>query len=200
LNKPVKPQVPQAPEITVGEASFLQSLLDHLPALIPFTMPQKASYSRMTDFIWSGGTFVAWGFDNRETPIRLTGNPGGYHMELRAIDGTAPAHVALAAIIHAGLLGLPPKSSGADDYELRHLNQDTIVAELSEKDRKAAGVTEQLPLSVEDARAALLKDKRLVDSLGIEFVNGYLALNKTLNQQMDTGSPETDLKLLVETY
>lgn len=63
------------------EASFLGSVLDHLPALCAFTLPTEASYARVKDGMRSGGTYVCWGSnDNREAPLRLCGSPGSHHI------------------------------------------------------------------------------------------------------------------------
>ncbi|KZT32200.1 glutamine synthetase/guanido kinase [Sistotremastrum suecicum HHB10207 ss-3] len=57
------------------EASFLQGILDHLPASCAFTLGAPQSYERVKDGIWSGGTWVCWGRDNKECPVRLCGSP-----------------------------------------------------------------------------------------------------------------------------
>jgi glutamine synthetase len=54
----------------------------------------------------SGGTYVAWGRENREVPIRLSGAGGNYYFELRCLDGTANTYVALAAILESGMRGI----------------------------------------------------------------------------------------------
>lgn len=73
------------------EASFLSSLLDHIPALTALTLPQRASYKRVGDGIFSGGTYVYWGTDNREAPVRLSNasSPSARNFELRFVDGLA---------------------------------------------------------------------------------------------------------------
>ncbi|KAJ8589223.1 glutamine synthetase/guanido kinase [Rhizopogon salebrosus TDB-379] len=57
--------------LTPLERVFLAGLLDHLPAACALTLPIRASYARMVDGIWSGGTWIALGTHNRETPVRL---------------------------------------------------------------------------------------------------------------------------------
>jgi glutamine synthetase len=46
--------------LTPLERAFLAGLLDYLPAACAFTLPIRASYARMVDGIWSGGTWIAW--------------------------------------------------------------------------------------------------------------------------------------------
>jgi hypothetical protein len=86
------PNAPTATnDLTSYEASFLSSLLDHLPAVTALTLPQPASYKRVGDGVWSGGTYVSWGTDNREAPVRLcnANSPSSRNFELRFIDGLA---------------------------------------------------------------------------------------------------------------
>jgi glutamine synthetase len=86
------PHAPTATnDLTSYEASFLSSLLDHLPGVTALTLPQPASYMRVGDGVWSGGTYVCWGTDNREAPVRLcnANSPSARNFELRFIDGLA---------------------------------------------------------------------------------------------------------------
>jgi glutamine synthetase len=95
-------------QMSQQEQSFIAGLLEHLPAVAAFTLPTAASYKRAVDGAWSGGTYVSYGTENRECPIRLT-NPASSssrRFELRFIDGTANPHLAIAAIIRAGMTGL----------------------------------------------------------------------------------------------
>jgi glutamine synthetase len=57
------------------------------------TLPFPASYARMDDGLWSGGTYVCYGTDNREAPIRLcnAASPHSRNFEFRTTDGTANA-------------------------------------------------------------------------------------------------------------
>jgi glutamine synthetase len=68
-----------------------------------FTLSQDASYDRIRSGIWSGSEWVAWGFQNRETPVRKIG-PG--HWEIKSLDGLANPYFAIAAILAGGYLGL----------------------------------------------------------------------------------------------
>ena len=93
--------------MTPLERSFLQALLEHLPGVAVLTLPQRSSYARVGDGLWSGGTFAAWGTDNREAAVRLTGAPDKHRFEVRTVDGTASPHLSLAAILgaHVGCEG-----------------------------------------------------------------------------------------------
>ena len=77
------------PNLNPIEASFLASLLDHLPAIQALTQPLPASYLRMQDGIYSGGTYVAWGTYNKEVPVGLVDPriPKSRRFEIKCIDG-----------------------------------------------------------------------------------------------------------------
>lgn len=85
------------------EEAFLAGVLHHLPAILPFTFPQDASYERVREGIWAGGVWVAWGVQNRETPVRKI-SPG--HWEIKSMDGLANPYLGVAAILAGGYLGM----------------------------------------------------------------------------------------------
>ena len=85
------------------EMRFIASVLDRLPALCAFTMPQAVSYGRVAENSWTGGTWIAWGTQNREVPIRKS---APLRWEIRCLDGFANMYLALAAIMSAGLIGV----------------------------------------------------------------------------------------------
>lgn len=90
---------------------FVGGVLAHLPAVCAFGMAEGASYARVVDDHWTGGTWVAWGTQNRETPLRRV---GGGRWEVRCLDGTANMYLALGAVVAAGLLGL---EAGESEFE-----------------------------------------------------------------------------------
>ncbi|KAJ5820342.1 hypothetical protein N7474_005933 [Penicillium riverlandense] len=83
--------------------AFLAGILTHYPALVAFTLAQDASYERVESGVWAGSEWVAWGFQNRETPVRKVG-PG--HWEFKSLDGLANPYLAVAAVLAGGYLGL----------------------------------------------------------------------------------------------
>jgi len=87
--------------------SIIGAILEHLPSLCAFTMPQAVSYGRVVDDGWTGGTWVAWGSQNREVPLRLVseGGTAASRWEIRCLDGMANMYLALAAILGVGLMG-----------------------------------------------------------------------------------------------
>lgn len=91
----------------VGE-SFAAGVLSHLPSLMCFTTPNPNSYDRISPSTWSGA-YQCWGFNNREAPLRLSGDPSDrktLNFEYKVMDSTANPYLAVTAIIAAGLIGI----------------------------------------------------------------------------------------------
>lgn len=86
-----------------AEMAFFAGVMKHLEAVCAFTLPEAVSYDRVIDDSWTGGTWVAWGTQNRETPLRRV-EKGRW--EVRCLDGMANMYLALAAVVGAGLIGL----------------------------------------------------------------------------------------------
>lgn len=89
---------------------FVSGVLKHLPALCAFTMPDAQSYGRVVDNQWTGGTWVSWGTQNRECPLRRIQDG---RWEIRCVDGLANMYFVVAGIIAAGMLGLSSAPTSA---------------------------------------------------------------------------------------
>ncbi|EIW81762.1 glutamine synthetase guanido kinase [Coniophora puteana RWD-64-598 SS2] len=187
-----------SPHLNALESSFLAGLLNHLPAVTAFTLPQPASYSRVVDGIWSGGTWVSWGIDNKEVPVRLCNYafPASRNFEVKCIDGLANPYLALSAVLGAGLTGV---NKGAD-LHVRDCSVDRAPGQLNEKERAELGIVDRMALSWEDAIAKLEADDELIDAIGRKSVDAYLAVNKFLSSFMVAGSEEDVTTRLVESY
>ena len=161
--------------LTPAESSFLAGLMHHLPSVIALTLPLPASYARMLDGIWSGGTWVCWGVENREVPVRLTkpASPSR-NFEVRPVDGTANPYLAVAGVLACGILGI------RDGRALTAKNCDTAqtAAEMTPEERAALGITRRLPLNVDEARRYLAADDAIKNLLGAELVESFLNVNK----------------------
>ncbi|KAJ8589113.1 glutamine synthetase/guanido kinase [Rhizopogon salebrosus TDB-379] len=219
----LQPSVAEDPEdlsatsenvLTPLEHVFLAGLLDHLPAACAFTLPNCTSYSRMVDGIWSGGTWIAWGTHNRETPVRLcvpptyppaptqtqplsaksavpTANPpSGNHFEVKCVDGTSSPYLAFSGLLGAGLLGIQSRSP------LIEKDCRATAATMTEAEREAVGVKRRLPRTWEEARSALEEDVAMRDLLG-GVVEGFLTLDGLLHSP---ASEAERVQMLVENY
>lgn len=159
---------------------FVGGVLHHLPAICAFTMPEEVSYGRVVDDSWTGGTWVAWGTQNREVPLRRV-NQGRW--EIRCLDGFANMYFAMSAILAAGILGL--------NNDLREFPQKDVPinpSRLDEVGRVTYGIEHRLPTSFEEAANALMGDTELKEALADGFVSDYLAMKRseqTMLAEMD---------------
>ncbi|EHY60456.1 hypothetical protein HRR83_000217 [Exophiala dermatitidis] len=155
------------------ETQFLAGLLAHLPAVCAFTMPNPDSYGRVEDFAGATGTWVSWGTELRDVPIRKT---DATHWEIRCADGTANMYLGLAAVLHAGQLGL--------ENSLELTIQDATEAPgTNEVIRLQRNITQRLPRSLLEAVSALYEDEALYTALGGELCAKYLR-HKTLEAKI----------------
>ncbi|CAK1359533.1 unnamed protein product [Cercospora beticola] len=178
-------------ELKASSESFAAAILQHLPAICALTMPQSVSYNRVADDSWTGGTWVAWGTNNRETPLRRVNDT---RWEVRCLDGFANMYLALSALLSAGLYGMESESR----LEL----QDCKVnpTKLSEDEKKNLGIIQRLPRSLEEALAAMEADEEFQGLLGREVAMNWLAVEKA-TMEMLAEMPEAQRRIwLMERY
>jgi glutamine synthetase len=176
---------PDAPaRLSKLAASFAAGILRHSPALAAFTSPSVVSFLRLVPHRWSVGV-MCLGNQNRETLLRITpsltlgGEPAQQcHLELRSVDSTASPHLALAAVLRAGLEGIrndlphPPVLS-RDPAEL-------TAAELAEY------TTVEMPSTLGDALDALDADADARTWLPPRLYETYVGLKRAeLNETRD---------------
>ena len=163
-------------QLSSVEKSFLAGVMDHLPSLPALTLPIPASYKRVKDGVWSGGTYVCWGTENREAPVRLTNSasPSSRRFEMRYIDGTANPYLVLAGILGAGYLGIRSNL----ELTISDSPGPKYAAQMSEDERRALGIFKRMPLSWNEARESFASDTELSKILGTEFQEKYLSANK----------------------
>ena len=154
---------------------FIAGVLAHLPALCALTAPSFNSYHRIVPQFWAGA-FVCWGHDNREAPVRVPSQFRGAeeastNAELKASDASSNPYLALGGLIAAGLDGLERGLEPPDPIEVD-------PATLSDEERAGRGV-ERMPASQEQALDALAADERLLDALGAELADAYLAVRRS---------------------
>jgi glutamine synthetase len=171
--------------------SFYAGVLKHLRAIAAFTLPSPASYDRCSDGTWSGGRWVAWGTQNRETALRKI---EGSHWEVRCFDGLANPYLAIAAVLFAGVKGY------SDGEPLVWGDCEIDPAKLTENDRAELGVTQMLPGSVADALETLKKDEELVELMGPELVERYAAVKEMEVQFLGEMGHEERRRWLMERY
>jgi glutamine synthetase len=155
--------------------SFIAGLLAHLPALCALTAPSAGSYRRLVPRAWAGA-WRCWGHDNREAAVRACSPLSGMedattNLEYKPCDASASPHLALGALVAAGLDGIerrlePPAPVTVDP------------AGLSERARADQGI-ERLPRSPGEALDALESDPVLVSALGETLARSYVAVRRS---------------------
>ncbi|EJT97637.1 glutamine synthetase/guanido kinase [Dacryopinax primogenitus] len=165
---------PDVPNLPADFASFMAGVLAHLPAIACFTLSTQPSYARVVDGNWSGGTWVVWGRDNREAPLRLCGgyNGAGFNVELKTLDGTANPYLAIGAVIAAGLMGVEKRTT------LTQRNALGIVDHMTPAEREKIGAKLRIPRSWEVARETLLHDREFQKVVSMEVVNAWISVKE----------------------
>lgn len=136
---------------------FTAGVVGHLPGLLALTAPSPLSYLRLVPHRWSAA-YACLGDRNREAAVRIcpvVALPGSdpakqANVEFRAADATANPHLALAAILFAGLEGL---RAGLEQPPL--VNADPSALSDAERERLGA---HRLPADLPAALAAFRAD------------------------------------------
>ncbi len=154
---------------------FAAGILLRARALSALTAASPISATRLTPHRWSAGA-VCLAERNREALLRIpplvslssADAASQLHLEYRGADATANPHIALGAIVHAGLEGLRAALPAPPIL-------DRDPAELEESDAARFGVG-GLPSSLEDALAALAEDRTARAWMPPLLYDAYLAV------------------------
>lgn len=170
---------------------FYAGVLDHLRSIAAFTYPHDSSYERVVDSAWAGGTWVSWGKENRETPLRQI---EGSHFEFKCADGLANMYLALSIIIAAGLRGV------LESQPMTVKNCSVDPATLSDAERKQLGISQTIPSSMTEALKHLQEDQRLRKILDNAMIDNYLLVKKTEIEKFAEMEPDKRRNWLIERY
>ncbi|MGF6488878.1 glutamine synthetase [Pseudomonas frederiksbergensis] len=159
---------------TLGQ-HWAAGVLHYLPALCAFTAPTPVSYERLQPHHWSA-SYACLGQRNREAALRIcpTVSLGGkavaaqYNLEFRAMDATASPHLAMAALLIAGRLGIEQRLA---------LNAitDEVPDSLNQEQRLARGIV-ALPASLSQALECLRNSEALIEALPSALLDTWFAL------------------------
>ncbi|MEK8018957.1 MAG: glutamine synthetase family protein [Candidatus Parabeggiatoa sp.] len=192
--KNIVPDCETAGQLSERAKCFMAGLLHHLPALMALIAPTTNSYRRIQAHL-SSGAFVCWGFNNRDAAIRVPTNPSPTsptHFELRTVDASSNPYLALGGVIAAGLDGIR-----------RNLQLGEPIAldpgHLEELERHKRGIY-RLPTHLGEAIHALEQDEVLLNALGQDLAQAYIAIKQTEWEMMKDYSLEKEVKLLLTQY
>jgi glutamine synthetase len=176
---------------TEGLAS-VAGILDHLPALCAVLNPITNSYRRLVPSSWSGAHGV-WGFENRETAVRVLGGPqGSTHFELKTPDGAANPYLAMGAILTAVLDGMERGLHPGQPV-------DRDPATLTAAEREKIGVR-PLPAHPGEAIQRFSTDKVLTGAMGQGLARAFIAVRQSEWNHMREFTHDDEVKLLLTRY
>ncbi|MFV3307633.1 glutamine synthetase [Pseudomonas sp. NY15181] len=152
-------------------------VLRHLPALCALTAPTAVSYLRLKPHHWSAA-YACLGLRNREAALRICpvveigGKPKArqFNLEFRPMDATASPHLAMAAVLIAGRLGIE------QELPLSAVT-DVDPHSLGAADRERLGI-KALPGSLDEAQRLLMEDGELCNELPSALLETYFAMKR----------------------
>ena len=165
-------------------ASFIAGVLEHAQGLQALLGPTVNAYKRiLPDSL--APTHGNWGHDNRTAFCRVPKERGARsRVEIRTGDGSANAHLIVAAVLLAGLDGIerglePPAPVVGDAYRMDDAHAGT-----------------RLPGDLGTALDALEADGVLVDGLGSELVGTFVAMKRGEVQRFAETAGELDVEVV----
>jgi glutamine synthetase len=191
--EPVMPDTTGVAGLSKTALSFIAGLLRHLPGLMAVTTPSVNSYRRLQPHFWSGA-FRCWGLDNREAAVRVPSNPVGAptHIELKTVDASANPYLALGLVIAAGLDGIRQGLAPGEPVTVD-------PGYLPEHDRQS-GQIDRLPTNLGEAIAHLSQNQLLLDALGADLAQAFIAVRKAEWDALKDMELEDEVKLLLQRY
>jgi len=170
---------------------FYAGVLKSLPAIIAISYSNPASYERVVAGFWAGGSWITWGTQNREVPLRKV---DGSHWEIKCIDGLANPYLVLAAIITAGTHGFEAKE--------KMIWKDCIhdPSTLMGEERDELGIKQKLPTSLKQALEELSGSDILTKRLGEKFIQRYTAIKLAEIELLTTMGEDERRDWLIDRY
>ena len=165
--------------LTKTGAAAIATLLDWLPGLLAIGAPSPASYLRLVPSHWAGA-FQCWGIENREAALRLVAesklvSAHNANLEIKCFDQSANPYLvagALLAGLYTSLDGGPPLP-------------DPVASD-------PAGIADavRLPQSLDESVAKLWTLAPLLDAMGPELAEAFIAVRKAELAHFASASPE----------
>jgi glutamine synthetase len=177
--------------LTRIEFSFFASVLEHLPSLCAFLLPNDTSYARIADSMWTSGTWVAWGTQNREVPLRKVNQA---RWEIRCLDGFANPYLALSALLAAGLDGVESKK------QMIVKDCTTNPAHLTEAQLDELGIVNKMPTSIDQSLGQLEKDDMVRRFIGSHLIDVYVVMKRAEKEMLDEMNEKERHAWLIERY
>lgn len=163
--------IPAAVRSPVIAEHFLAGIMRRVRALCALGLPGTESMLCVrSDIVGAAvGTWVAWGTQNRDGPVRRIEN--GY-WEIRILDCTANFYLFVAAVLFSGICGVV----GEEELDLKDCH--FFPSEMSEFERLSLGVRTRLPEKFDESLHALQQDMDLRHMMGEEMLGLYIRLKE----------------------
>ncbi len=153
---------------------FIAGVMKHMKALCAFENPLSNSYKRLIPGSWAPA-HVSYGYDHRGVAIRIPSDPPGSteskRMELRLPDCSVNPHIAVGAVLAAGMDGI---ERGLDPGE--PLSYDP--AKYDETELRKKGV-DMLPTTLVEAIHYAETDRELRSIMGELLYDEYIKVRKS---------------------
>jgi glutamine synthetase len=171
--------------------SYIAGILTHLRAICAFSLPSYDSYARVQDRRGTTGTWVTWGTELRDVPLRKI-EPT--HWEIRYTDGTANMYLIVAALVAAGIDGIRSAK------ELAWKDTQMSPSLMTEAMREELGIRERLPLSLKEAVEAAECDYKLGKVMSCDLVERFLKLKSEEARSLESMSMEARTELGIKFF
>jgi len=159
---------PNIDSISIIGQQFMAGILKHLPALSAVTGPSNNSFRRFNNLGAFVGNFTAWGFENKQVPLRVCSSMSDnipYHFEFKTMDSTSNPFLALAALIACGSDGI---------LNTMKLPLETVEEPSSVPDElKVKKGINRLPTDPLDAFKLLENDPIILAAMGKRMAKAY---------------------------
>ncbi len=165
--------------------SFIQGVLDHMPATMAVWSPTPNCYRRIRPRTYAPSN-ISWGVQDRSASVRVKASRDQQtHMEVRVPSALSNPYLVAATTIGAGLLGL--------------MNERELMPAGSGPKEDDANYA-KLPTEIDDALQAFEADTALRDLLGEEFVRVYLAMKRQEVARLRDEIPAAETNEYFELY
>ncbi|MHA6194512.1 glutamine synthetase family protein [Pseudomonas wadenswilerensis] len=143
--------------------NYIGGLQKYIPKVLPMFAPNVNSFRRFLPDT-SAPVNVEWGEENRTAGLRVPpSEPQAMRVENRLPGADANPYLAIAASLLCGYLGMVEKIEPSAPVQGRAYERRNL----------------RLPITIEDALAAMENCEVLEQYLGAKFVKGYVAVKRT---------------------
>jgi glutamine synthetase len=165
---------------------FLGGQIRHAAAVTALANPTVNSYRRLRPYSFAPSN-VSWGLENRFCYIRVPAGRGkGTHLENRVPGADNNPYLMMAGVYAAGLDGIR--------------NRIEPEGYVHAEDAAARADLPALPGTLAEGLAALKADTTLVEMLGQEFVDRYLALKGSEVTRFENHVSEWEVQEYLELF